>query len=101
MVIESLFTAKNVNSILKLSHVRGVAMMMAAKSGLAVVELSPATIKKSITGYGRATKDQVQYMVQKLLQLRQAPTPQDCSDALAMAICYLNQSRLMARIRKQ
>lgn len=100
MIIESLFTAKNVRSILKLSHVRGVAIMMAARKGWDVVEIPPATIKQSITGYGRATKEQIQFMVQKLLRLRDVPKPDDCADALAMAICYLNQARLVRRIRK-
>jgi crossover junction endodeoxyribonuclease RuvC len=101
LVIESLFTAKNVNSVLKLSHVRGVAMMMAARKGLNVVEIPPATIKKNVAGYGRATKEQIQFMVQKLLRLKEPPKPLDCADALAIAICYLNQSRLMARIRNK
>jgi len=100
MVIESLFTAKNVRSILKLSHIRGVAIMMAARQGWKVQEFAPATIKQSVTGYGRATKEQVQYMIQRILQLKEPPKPYDCADALAMAICYLNQSRLLARIKK-
>ncbi|MCD4653943.1 crossover junction endodeoxyribonuclease RuvC [bacterium] len=100
MAIESLFTARNVRSILKLSHIRGVAMMMAAKAGWAVVEIAPATVKQAVTGYGRATKEQVQYMVQKILQMSSPPKPFDCADALALAICHLNQSRLLARIKK-
>ncbi|MBN1880029.1 crossover junction endodeoxyribonuclease RuvC [bacterium] len=99
LVIESLFTAKNVNSILKLSHVRGVAMMMAARAGWPVVELAPATIKVSVTGYGRATKEQVQYMVQRILKLSELPDPPDCADALAMAICYAGQAGLRRKMR--
>lgn len=99
LVIESLFTAKNVRSILTLSHIRGVAMMLAGKNGMDVVEVPPATVKLSVAGYGRATKEQVQFMVQKILRLQSVPKPDDCADALAMAICYLSQSRLMKRIR--
>ncbi len=99
MVIESLFTAKNVSSILKLSHVRGVAMMLAARSKWEVVEVAPATVKVSVTGYGRATKEQVQFMVQKILKMNELPMPLDCSDALALAICHLGQSKLKNRLR--
>ncbi|MGB3976176.1 MAG: crossover junction endodeoxyribonuclease RuvC [bacterium] len=100
LVIESLFTAKNVSSILKVSHFRGVAMMMAARNDWKVVEVSPATVKVNVTGYGRATKEQVQFMVQKLLRLKEPPMPLDCSDALAMAICHLGQSKLQKRIKQ-
>ncbi len=100
MIIESLFTAKNVRSILQLSHIRGVAMMMAARRGWNVIEIPPATVKQNITGYGRATKEQIQFMVQRLLRLPELPKPNDCADALAMAICYLNQARFDRRIRK-
>jgi crossover junction endodeoxyribonuclease RuvC len=99
LVIESLFTYKNVNSILKLSHIRGVAIMMAAKKGWAIEEYAPATVKVSVTGYGRATKEQVQYMVQKILKMNAKPTPADCADALALAICYLGQAKLKKRIK--
>jgi crossover junction endodeoxyribonuclease RuvC len=101
LVIESLFTAKNINSILKVSHFRGVAMMMAARHGWQVLEIAPATVKMSVTGYGRATKEQVRFMVQKMLRLREPPAPLDCSDALALAICHLGQTRFRKRIRKR
>lgn len=100
LVIESLFTAKNVSSILKVSHFRGVAMMMAARNKWNVVEIAPASVKVSVTGYGRATKEQVQFMVQKILKLKEAPMPLDCADALALAICHLSQSKLQKRIKQ-
>lgn len=99
LVIESLFTAKNISSILKVSHFRGVAMMMAAQNDWPVIEVAPATVKMSVTGYGRATKEQVRFMVQKLLRLKELPAPLDCSDALALAICHLGQTRLRKRIQ--
>ncbi len=99
MAIESVFTAKNVQSILKLGHIRGVAIMLAARCGLEISEYPPASIKQGIVGYGRATKEQVQYMVQKILRLSEPPKPTDVSDALAIAICHLNNIRLKKRIR--
>ncbi len=101
LVIESLFTSKNVSSILKLSHIRGVAIMMAAKKGWRIEEFAPATVKVSVTGYGRATKEQMQYMVQKILKLDKMPEPADCADALALAICYLGQAKLGRRIKRK
>lgn len=76
-------------------------MMMAARAGWSVNEIAPASIKLNIAGYGRATKQQIQYMIQKMLQLDKPPSPEDCSDALAMAVCYLNQTRLLQRMKRQ
>ncbi len=97
VALENLFTAVNVRSALKLGHARGVAMLAAVESGLAVVEYSPAEIKRAVVGYGRAEKHQVAEMVRLLLQLDEAPTPNDASDALAVAICHVHAAgRVMA-----
>ncbi len=85
--VEAVFHAVNAKSALKLAHVRGVALLSAAQCGLAVGEYSPLEIKGSVTGYGRATKEQVQTMVASLLGLREVISPHDASDALAAAIC--------------
>jgi crossover junction endodeoxyribonuclease RuvC len=87
VAVETVFHAANAQSALKLAHVRGVALLAAAASGLEVGEYSPLEIKGSVTGYGRATKDQVQTMVASLLGLGEALQPYDASDALAAAIC--------------
>jgi crossover junction endodeoxyribonuclease RuvC len=100
MAIESLFTAKNVQSILKLGQIRGVAILLGAQQGLSIEEYSPASVKQALVGYGRASKEQMQFMVQKILRLQKAPTPLDASDALAIAICHMSQSRLKERLRK-
>jgi crossover junction endodeoxyribonuclease RuvC len=68
--------------------VRGVALLAAAQQGIPVFEYSPLDIKKSIVGYGRAEKDQVQAMVGFLLDLSEPPTPDDAADALAVAMCH-------------
>src|SRR5262245_32874142 len=90
---ESLFYATNVQSALKLGHVRGVSMFAAAKANLPVYEYSPLEVKSAVTGYGRAEKPQVQQMVRALLKLNAPPQPYDASDALAVAICHIHTNR--------
>ena len=77
-------------SALKLGHARGVALLAASEAELTVVEYSPAEIKRSVVGYGRAEKQQVQAMMKVLLGLDTVPSPHDAADALAVAICHIN-----------
>lgn len=90
VAIENLFHANNVRSALKLGHARGVAMLAAVEAGVALVEYTPAEIKRAVVGYGRAEKPQVQQMVKLLLGLSVAPSPHDAADALAVAICHVH-----------
>jgi len=90
VAIENIFHAVNVRSALKLGHARGVAMLAAVEAGVPVVEYTPAEIKRSVVGYGRAEKHQVQQMVKLILGLTAAPTPHDAADALAVAICHVH-----------
>ena len=90
---ESLFYSNNVQSALKLGHVRGVSLVAAAEANIPVFEYSPAEVKSAVTGYGRAEKPQVQQMVRALLKLESAPEPLDASDALAVAICHVHTNR--------
>ncbi|MEO6213472.1 MAG: crossover junction endodeoxyribonuclease RuvC [Vicinamibacterales bacterium] len=92
VAVESIFYAKNVRSALKLGHARGVALLAASEAGLCVFEYAPTEIKRAVVGYGRADKPQVQQMVKLLLGLESMPGPFDVSDALAVAICHLNNS---------
>jgi crossover junction endodeoxyribonuclease RuvC len=92
MAIEDVFFAKNVRSSLKLGHARGAALIAAVHCGLKVFEYTPLEIKKSVVGYGRASKDQIRDMVQIILKLKTKFGP-DTSDALAAAICHLNWVR--------
>jgi len=87
---ESLFYSNNVQSALKLGHVRGVSLVAAAEANIPVFEYSPAEVKSAVTGYGRAEKPQVQQMVRALLKLESTPEPLDASDALAVAICHVH-----------
>jgi crossover junction endodeoxyribonuclease RuvC len=93
VAVENLFHAVNVRSALKLGHARGVAMLAAVEAGIAVVEYTPAEIKRAVVGYGRAEKAQVQQMIKLLLALERVPSPHDAADALAVAICHLHQRR--------
>ena len=92
VAIEDIFYAKNVRSALKLGHARGVAMLAASQAGIAVVEYSPAEIKRAVVGYGRAEKAQVQEMIRLLLELDTRPSPHDVADALAVAVCHVHIS---------
>ena len=92
MAIEDLFYAKNVQSSLKLGHARGAILIAAVQCGLRIFEYTPLEIKKSVVGYGRASKEQVRAMVQVILKLKEN-LQLDTSDALAAAICHVNWSR--------
>jgi crossover junction endodeoxyribonuclease RuvC len=91
---EGIFHSLNVQSALKLGHVRGVCMAAVAEAKLPVYEYSPAEVKCAVTGYGRAEKPQVQQMVCALLKLKTRPEEYDASDALAVAICHAHSNRL-------
>jgi crossover junction endodeoxyribonuclease RuvC len=90
VAIENVFHAVNARSALRLGHARGVAMLAAIEAGVPVVEYTPAEIKRSVVGYGRAEKPQVAQMVKLLLGLDAIPKPHDATDALAVAICHLH-----------
>ena len=100
VAVESVFHAVNVRSALKLGHARGVAILAAVERGVAVVEYTPAEIKRAVVGYGRAEKHQVQEMIRILLGLAEVPEPNDAADALAVAICHLH-SMLPAGLSEQ
>ena len=94
VAIENVFHAVNAKTALKLGHARGVAMLAAVEAGMAIFEYTPAEVKQSVVGYGRAEKGQVQSMMQLLLGLAAPPTPFDASDALAIAVCHLHKMNL-------
>ena len=87
MGVEQLFFNRNVTTAIPVGQARGVVLLTAAKHEIELVERTPLQVKQAVVGYGRATKDQVIYMVQKLLNLPKAPHPDDVADALAVAIC--------------
>ncbi|MDZ7639766.1 MAG: crossover junction endodeoxyribonuclease RuvC [Bryobacterales bacterium] len=98
--VEDIFSHANVQSALKLAHVRGVAMLAIAQAGIPCNEYSPNAIKLSVVGYGKAQKNQVQQMVRTLLKLSEAPASEDAADALAAAICCAAHQGFDQRFRK-
>jgi crossover junction endodeoxyribonuclease RuvC len=96
VAIEEVFYSVNVKSALKLGQVRGVALLAAACQGLPVAEYAPLRIKSSVVGYGLAKKEQVQFMVARLLELAELPEPADAADALAIAICHIHTAQTLA-----
>ncbi|HEX4154607.1 MAG TPA: crossover junction endodeoxyribonuclease RuvC [Acidobacteriaceae bacterium] len=100
VAIEEVFFAANAKSALKLGQVRGVAMLAAANCGLPVAEYAPLSIKSAVVGYGLAAKEQVQFMVARLLDLDAAPEPADAADALAIAICHIHHAQTAEALRR-
>ncbi len=88
VAVETVFFARNPQSALKLGQTRGVVLLSAAVADLPVFEYSPLEIKKSVVGYGQATKEQVQLMVATLLG-NHARRSKDAADAIAVGICHL------------
>jgi crossover junction endodeoxyribonuclease RuvC len=88
VAVEAVFYAKNVRTSVVLGHARGVILLAAALRGLAVAEYPPAEVKNAVVGAGAATKDQVGYMVQRLLRLKEPPRPHDAADGVAVALCH-------------
>jgi crossover junction endodeoxyribonuclease RuvC len=98
VAVEEVFYSVNARSALLLGHMRGIALLAAASRGLPVAEYAPLTIKSAVVGYGLAQKDQIGYMVARLLNLECAPKPADAADALAIAICHLHTSQTNSQI---
>lgn len=86
--IETIWFGQNITAAFATGQARGAALVACAQAGIDVGEFSPTQIKLAVVGEGRAGKDQVQYMVQQILSLQQAPQPDHAADALAAAICY-------------
>ena len=99
MAVEGVFYRENPRTAVILAHARGVTLLAAAARGVRVAEYPPAEIKKAVVGSGRATKEQVGWMVQKLLGLAEPPRPSDASDGCAAAVCHIliSAGRLGAR----
>ena len=98
MAVEDVFYSKNVRTTLVLGHARGVILLAGQQAGLEIHEYPPAEIKKAIVGNGGATKEQVQFMVTRLLRLKNAPQPSDASDGVAAALALVMRSRYNHRV---
>ena len=94
--VEQLFFSRNARTAMAVGHARGVVLLALADAGLSIAEYTPMEIKQAVTGYGSADKYQVQEMVRMLLNLSEAPRPDDAADAVAVAVCCLHRARLDA-----
>ena len=100
MAVEDLFNARNARSSLVLGHARGAVILAGAQAGLAVHEYAPGAVKQALTGNGQAGKEQVRFMVMRLLQLRTEPSL-DESDALAVALAHQGRRRVAGAMEPQ
>lgn len=96
VAVEHLFFGRNVNTMLNVSRASGVLLLAAARASIPVTEYTPMQVKMAVVGYGVAEKQQVQFMVTRILGLDAPPKPDDVADALALAICHAHSSRLGA-----
>jgi crossover junction endodeoxyribonuclease RuvC len=105
LAVEDVFYARNVRTTIVLGHARGVILLAAEQRGLVVNEMAPAEIKKAVVGTGGATKEQVQFMITRLLRLKSAPQPSDAADGVAAALaCLMSVSlprlEIVGRVRE-
>jgi crossover junction endodeoxyribonuclease RuvC len=97
MAVESVFTALNMRTALRLAEVRGVVLLAAEQFGVEVYSYSPREVKACVAGCGQADKRQMQIMVRALLHMKELPEPTDAADALAVALCHLQAAVLEQR----
>jgi crossover junction endodeoxyribonuclease RuvC len=98
VAVESVFTALNMRTALKLAEVRGVVLLAAAQRNISVHSYSPREVKACVAGYGHAGKEQMQQMVRAMLGMSETPEPADAADALAVALCHVQAAQYRARL---
>lgn len=101
MAVESVFTALNMRTALRLAEVRGVVLLAAEQHGVEVFSYAPREVKACVAGHGQADKKQMQAMVQALLAMKETPQPSDAADALAVALCHIQAEQLQRRFGVQ
>ena len=101
VAVERVFAQHNLHTVMGTAQAAGIAIVQAAQRGIAVAWHTPSEIKAAVTGSGRAEKPQVQYMVQRILQLSELPQPADAADALALAMTHLWRPTGVASGEKQ
>ena len=94
LAVEDVFYSRNVRTTVVLGHARGVVLLAGEQAKLPVYEYPPAEVKKAVVGTGAATKEQVQFMVTRLLRLRTVPQPVDAADAAAVALAHIMSARI-------
>ena len=98
VAVEELFFGRNVTTAIAVGQARGAALLAVALANLPLVEYTPAAVKQALTGYGKADKVQMQAMVRHLLDLSEAPPPDDAADGVAIALCHLQTGRFQALV---
>ncbi len=101
VAVEQPFVAKNVRSALAIGKAQAIAILAASQRGIPTYEYTPAQVKRAVTNYGASSKEQIQEMVKFQLGLAQAPQPSDAADALAVAICHLQETHLKELLAKK
>jgi crossover junction endodeoxyribonuclease RuvC len=101
IAVESIFSALNVKTALRLAEVRGVVLLAAAQHQIEIFSYAPREIKASVTGYGHSDKRQIQILVRALLAMKEIPEPADAADALAVALCHLQSQEIYRRFGVQ
>jgi len=99
LAIEKIFFSKNVRTAFQVGEARGVIILAAARCSLELHEYTPLQVKQAVAGYGNAEKVQVQKMVQMLLKLPQQPAVDDEADAMAVALCHLQNRRFQEAVK--
>jgi crossover junction endodeoxyribonuclease RuvC len=98
VVVERVFFQTNVRTAMSVGQASGLALAAAAEAGCQVMQYTANEVKQAVAGYGAASKEQVQRMVQSLLSLSERPRPPDAADALALALCHLAAAPRLARV---
>jgi crossover junction endodeoxyribonuclease RuvC len=101
VAVEQPFIAKNVRSAMAVGRAQAIAILAAANRGIPTYEYSPAQVKQRVADYGASSKEQVQELVKLQLGLSRIPQPADAADALAIAICHLNETHLDSLLAEQ
>jgi crossover junction endodeoxyribonuclease RuvC len=101
LAVEDVFYAKNVRTTVVLGHARGVILLAGEEAGIDICEFPPAEVKKAVVGTGAATKEQVQFMLTRLLRLRSVPAPSDAADGVAAALACLMGARAPQLARRR
>ena len=95
MAIEDSFYSQNVKSAILLGQARGVLLLSAASKGIPSMVYAPRKVKQSVTGSGSSSKEQVKYMVEKILKIDKNISSLDITDALAIGLCHINQNKYL------
>ena len=98
VAVERVLFQSNARTAMSVGQASGLALVVAARAGVAVAQYSPNEVKLAVTGDGRADKRAVQTMIMRLLSLREVPKPPDAADALALACCHHGRARMFERI---